>query len=88
MTRVDCRNHILAFATASSLMGLIFAATPASAQSNEGEMACQNDAFRLCEQFIPDRGKVAACLRKNRLRLSPDCRRMFSGGKKKSLRRR
>ena len=87
MDRIDCRSRFRAFAAAGALLSLVFLAVPASAQSNEGEMACQNDAFRLCEQFIPDRGKVAACLRKNRLRLSPDCRRMFSGGKK-SLRRR
>jgi hypothetical protein len=86
MNRIDCRSRTLALA-AGTILGFVLLAVPASAQSNEGEMACQNDAYRLCEQFIPDRGKVAACLRKNRLRLSPDCRRMFSGGKK-SLRRR
>jgi hypothetical protein len=87
MNRVDCRSRTLALAAAGSILGLVFLAVPAAAQSNEGEMACQNDAYRLCEKFIPDRGKVAACLRKNRLRLSPDCRRLFSRGKK-SLRRR
>jgi hypothetical protein len=87
MNHIGSCRRITALAAAGTLLGLVFLATPAAAQSNEGEMACQNDAYRLCERFIPDRGKVAACLRKNRLRLSPDCRRLFSGGKK-SLRRR
>jgi hypothetical protein len=80
------RCAIGSLAAGIALLGLAAMATPAAAQSNEGEMACQNDAYRLCDRFIPDRGKVAACLRKNKLRLSPDCRRMFSG--RKSLRRR
>jgi hypothetical protein len=86
MNRFGYRYGIAAFAVGVAFLGLAAMATPAAAQSNEGEMACQNDAYRLCERFIPDRGKVAACLRKNRLRLSPDCRRMFSG--KKALRKR
>lgn len=61
-------------------------ATPAAAQQTDAEIACQPDVFRLCEQFVPDRGKITACLRKNRLRLNPDCRKVFSG--RKSLRRR
>ena len=40
--------------------------TPAAAQH-----ACQGDAFRLCNQFIPDRGKVASCLFKNKRSLTP-----------------
>jgi hypothetical protein len=87
MNSMDIRCRMSAIAGASMLFGLVFLATPAAAQSNEGEMACQNDAYRLCDRFIPDRGKVAACLRKNLVRLSPDCRRMFTG-RKKSLRRR
>lgn len=75
-------------AVAGLLLGLIALAspTPASAQQTDAEIACQPDVFRLCEQFVPDRGKITACLRKNRLRLNPECRKVFSG--RKSLRRR
>jgi hypothetical protein len=45
------------------------APTPAAAQH-----ACQDDAFRLCSQFIPDRGRVASCLRRSGRQLSPACR--------------
>lgn len=62
--------------------------TPAAAQGNypdrqgmSAEQACANDAYRLCEAFIPDRGKVGACLRRNKRALSPDCATFFGGRK-------
>jgi hypothetical protein len=67
------------------------AVTPAGAQNYperqgmSAEQACSNDAYRLCERFIPDRGKVGACLRRNKRALSSECR-VFFGGRK--LRRR
>jgi hypothetical protein len=84
--RFDICARAAALAGAGAIIGLIALATPVFAQSND-EMACQNDAYRFCQDLIPDRGKVGACLRKNRLRLAPECRRLFSSGKK-SLRRR
>jgi hypothetical protein len=54
---------------------LAFLATPAFAQSDaEGQQACGNDAFALCQQAIPDRGRIEACLRQNFRRASPACR--------------
>jgi hypothetical protein len=60
---------------------LIFAAfiglccTQAFAQSEaEGQQACGNDVFALCQQAIPDRGRIEACLRANFRRVSPTCR--------------
>jgi hypothetical protein len=49
------------------------------------EQACQNDAYRFCERFIPDRNTTGACLRRNKRLLSPDCRAFFTTRK---LRRR
>ncbi len=40
--------------------------------------ACTPDAFRLCGQFIPDAGRVEACLRSAGPRLSPQCRVVFN----------
>jgi hypothetical protein len=60
---------------------IVVATTPAVAQGINAEQACSNDAYRLCERFIPDRDKTGACLRKNKRLLSPDCRIIFSGGK-------
>jgi hypothetical protein len=35
---------------------------------------CMMDAFTYCREFIPDRERVAACLKANQRRISPGCR--------------
>jgi len=58
-----------------------FAPAPASAQSRgtpEQQQACQPDAMRLCSEFVPDVERITACMVKNRIRLSPPCRAVFS----------
>ena len=58
-----------------------FAPAPATAQSRgtpEQQQACQPDAMRLCSEFIPDVERITACMVKNRIRLSPPCRAVFS----------
>jgi len=63
----------LAFA-ATAMVG-----TDAKAQvSAEAEQACTPDVFRLCNAFIPDRGRITACLRANRRALSAPCAGVFS----------
>ena len=46
----------------------------ASAESQDDQNACMNDAFTVCGQAIPDRDRVAACLAQNIKRISPACR--------------
>src|SRR5689334_21132484 len=51
-------------------------ASPASAQRADdmrggGGNPCVGDAQRICSEFIPDRGKVASCLFKNKAKLTP-----------------
>ncbi len=55
---------------------------PAFAQTPEDEQACTPDAFRLCEEAIPDRERVKACLIANMRRLSPECRQVFQRGRR------
>jgi hypothetical protein len=50
---------------------------PALAQTQQEIDACTPDAFRLCEDAIPDREKVKACLVAKKRQLSPECRRVF-----------
>jgi len=38
------------------------------------QQACGNDVFALCQQDIPDKGRITACLRKNSSRVSGGCR--------------
>lgn len=44
-------------------------------------IACQDDAVRLCGPYIPDHGKIHACLLSYRAYLSPACRAMVGGGR-------
>jgi hypothetical protein len=77
-------------AAAGLFLGLSLAVTPAGAQGRpqiNPEQACKNDAFRFCNDLIPDRGKVGACLRRNARALSPDCRTIVAGGPHRAARR-
>jgi hypothetical protein len=78
------RLNRLAFgscAVAGLCLGLAFAA-PAQAQQGtiDPVQACQGDAFKFCNNYIPDRDKVGACLRRNARGLSRDCRTVVMGG--------
>src|SRR4051812_15637955 len=53
------------------------APSPSLAYSQAEQAACQDDAFRLCGNAIPDEQRVKACLIRNMSRLSPACRRAF-----------
>ena len=46
----------------------------ASAETQEEQNACMNDAFTICGHAIPDRDRVAACLGQNINRISIACR--------------
>ena len=53
---------------------LLLLPVSASAQSQDDQTACMNDAFNVCGHAIPDRDRVAACLAQNINRISPACR--------------
>lgn len=60
---------------AMAVLALALACAPAHAQSEaEGQQACGSDAFSLCGEAIPDRGRIEACLRRNFSRVSVPCR--------------
>jgi hypothetical protein len=63
-----------------SLVGAVgLMPAPAFAQGTpEQQQACQSDAFRLCNEFIPDVPKVTACMARKRASLSPACRGQFA----------
>ena len=80
MNRLN-RFAFSALAAAGLWLGLALAA-PAQAQQStiNPEQACKDDAFRFCNNEIPDRAKVGACLRRNARSLSRDCRTVVVGG--------
>jgi hypothetical protein len=47
--------------------------TPVFAQSQEEQQLCMNDAFRVCQHTIPDRGRTFACMVQNKSQLSAGC---------------
>jgi hypothetical protein len=62
---------------------------PAAAQGTPAQRAaCEQDAYRLCQQAIPDEPKVRRCLVANMRRLSPVCRTAFQRKGKAKVRRR
>ena len=69
-------------------LALTFASSPAAAQqwTPEQRAACEPDAMRLCNQYVPDVQRVSACMSHYRRYLSPACRAAFGGGARKGKR--
>jgi hypothetical protein len=66
------------------VLGLALAAglpaTPAAAQGTPAQRAaCEQDAYRLCMEFVPDEPRIANCLSRKRMSLSRACRALFTG---------
>jgi hypothetical protein len=70
-------------------LALTLASLPAAAQqwTPQQRAACEPDAMRLCNQYVPDVQRVSACMSAYRRYLSPACRAVFQGGAKKKARR-
>jgi len=69
-------------AAACLMLGLAWLAapTPAAAQGTpQQRAACEQDAYRLCSDVVPDADRTASCLRRHRMSLSPACRAAFAG---------
>ncbi len=73
----------LLFLQALALLA-VSAITPSYAQgTSEQREACEGDAHRLCDAYIPDAIAVEKCLRANSGKLSRGCRAEFRGGKRR-----
>ncbi len=48
--------------------------------TKDEQAACKPDVYRLCKDFIPITDKIVSCLKDNRSKLSPACRKVFSHG--------
>src|SRR5262245_55617136 len=55
----------------------------AGGRAGHAAAACQDDAMRLCGQFVPDVDRITACMSRKRKLLSPACRVYFTGGKRR-----
>jgi hypothetical protein len=56
------------------LFSLFLVPVAVEAAAPQGDGGCMMDAFTYCGQFIPDRERVAACLKSNHNRISAGCR--------------
>jgi hypothetical protein len=63
---------------AIGFVAMIMAPFPAIAYTQEDAYACTPDAFRLCQNAIPNASRVTLCLVQNRRRLSPACTIVFN----------
>jgi hypothetical protein len=70
-------------------LALTCASLPATAQqwTPQQRAACEPDAMRLCNQYVPDIQNIRACMSHYSRYLSPACRAVFQGGAKKRVRR-
>ena len=86
-----CATHLqrASVLAVAAVIGLALTAQPAAAQGGTPEQraACEGDAMRLCNQYVPDVNRVSACMSQHRRYLSPRCRAVFHGGAKKKARR-
>jgi hypothetical protein len=69
--------------SAAALLGIALMSLPALAQGTpEQRAACQDDAMRLCQQFVPDVDRITSCMRRHRGELSPRCAVYFGGSRR------
>jgi hypothetical protein len=65
-------------------LAFTFFAVPAEAQPTPAQrQACEQDAYRLCSDAIPDEQRVRQCLVRNMRRLNPTCRSAFHSGRRR-----
>ena len=67
----------LAIGSGLAAQGAVFAQEYRGTQQQQ--MACTPDVWRLCSSQIPDVNRIVACLRANTQNLSDGCRAVFAG---------
>jgi len=81
------RSRLALCATAAVLAILMATggARPALAQASDAAERCTPDVMRLCSEFVPDAGRITACLKAKRRQLTPACSSAMrpQGGKHK-----
>jgi hypothetical protein len=69
---------------------LLSMTSPALSQSDlrsRQQTACEDDAYRLCPDEIPDEARVSSCMERQKAKLSPGCRAMFTPSPRHRARR-
>jgi hypothetical protein len=66
------------FFTIFMLTSVISSGVLAQSLREQQFQACENDAFRLCGEDIPDEQRITACMSARRSELSAGCRVFFT----------
>jgi hypothetical protein len=66
------------FAPVLVVVALAPLASNAADDEQAGRKACMMDALTLCARFIPDRERIASCLKSNSERISEPCRLLLA----------
>jgi len=81
------RLGALGIRTAAALALLVVGSASVSAQegpeyrgTQDQQMACMGDVFRLCSSEIPNVSRIVGCLQRERLQLTAACRAVFDQG--------
>ena len=56
------------------IVALVPVASKAADDEQAGRKACMMDALTVCAKFIPDRERIASCLKSNSEQISEPCR--------------
>ncbi len=80
--RLTALVFVLAFAAVGALPHTAHAQTP------QQRIACQDDAYRFCGQYIPNHELIRQCLVRNLRNISRACRAQFRRPPRRSGRRR
>jgi carbohydrate-selective porin OprB len=82
------RRDLRCITAAAALLGVALMSLPALAQGTPDQRAaCQDDALRLCQQFVSDAaggrtGGMSSCMRRHRSELSARCAVYFGGSRR------
>jgi len=61
-----------------SAIAITIAASADAASRAEQKKACRSDAIHFCSADIPNREKIAACLKRHLSELKPACQALFN----------
>jgi hypothetical protein len=48
-----------------------------NAYTEEQQRLCNDDAMRLCSEYVPDVDRITACMQRQRALLSKECKSVF-----------
>lgn len=76
-----------ALAAALSLLMIAQAAAQSGTRAQQ-QAACEDDAYRLCPDAVPDETRITSCLARQKASLSPACRAQFKSPPRRRHRKR